>query len=374
MRPKKINRPAPINPVAEPSSSATARRFVLIGGFLGAGKTTVINEFCKWLKNKTLVPGVITNDQGNGLIDTASATRQAAHVREVTGGCFCCRANALGAALAALEESARPDVFIAEPVGSCTDLMATLVLPLASIYGQPLTAAPMSVLIDAARLEAAMLDELTGSPGGKRSGFTADVRYIFEKQLEEAELLVLNKADMLTPRRLEAVRSWLAGKHPGKQILSVSNKTGKGLDEWFTLLMAEVSHPSTVRRQEPAARVGRAVYEQGQRTERDSLFRISRWWVLRSACGTLGPDESKGSAHRHLATGDGERPGLDPRHVGAHSRSGHAGDGETRAPREIPSTPAETAGGVARCGGSLGGAWLQRECARGPHRRDHQWA
>jgi G3E family GTPase len=226
--------------------SVRGRRFVLVGGFLGAGKTSVIGELVRWLEAQGLRPGVITNDQGEGLIDTALGRRETAVVREVTGGCFCCRASELGAALTAMEAESQPHVFIAEPVGSCTDLMTTVILPMEQIYQKPLEMAPMSVAIDAAPLESAMLDERAQDKAGRRSGFTADVRYIFDKQLEEAEVLVLNKVDLLTKKRLAAVVEWLRGKNPGKRILTVSTKTGAGLDEWFNLLLTEQSQPEAV--------------------------------------------------------------------------------------------------------------------------------
>lgn len=220
-----------------------------------------------------MTAGVITNDQGNGLIDTALGQRYTARVREVTGGCFCCQAADLGIALRELAEegaSGLPpgsadqiardaggdeghsrraglsSVIIAEPVGSCTDLIATVILPMERIFGQPLDMAPMSVVIDGARIEAAMKDERSKNPGGKRSGFTADVRYIFEKQLEEAELLVLNKSELLTAKRLATVAKWLKEKHPGKRVITVSATTGAGLDAWFALLLSERSQPKTV--------------------------------------------------------------------------------------------------------------------------------
>ena len=85
-------------------------------------------------------------------MDTASAMETREAVRQITGGCFCCRSGELMAALAELEKSAQPDVYIAEPVGSCTDLVATVLLPLEQVYKSGLRRAPMSVVLDARRL------------------------------------------------------------------------------------------------------------------------------------------------------------------------------------------------------------------------------
>jgi len=56
-------------------------------------------------------------------------------VEEITGGCFCCRLDELVAAIGRLDAGARPDVIVAEPVGSCTDLVgATCNRSLASLF------------------------------------------------------------------------------------------------------------------------------------------------------------------------------------------------------------------------------------------------
>ena len=65
-----------------------------------------------------------------------------------------------------------PDLFLAEPVGNCTDIMATVVLPLRRHYGDQLRVAPFTVLADCGRI----LNALT--PGGQRRGFSKDVTYI----------------------------------------------------------------------------------------------------------------------------------------------------------------------------------------------------
>ena len=48
-------------------------RSVMIGGFLGAGKTTSVLRFGRWLTDRGLRVGLVTNDQGGGLVDTALA-------------------------------------------------------------------------------------------------------------------------------------------------------------------------------------------------------------------------------------------------------------------------------------------------------------
>ena len=107
-------------------------RVQLIGGFLGAGKTTLIRALARHLRARGESVAVIVNDQGHALVDTHLCSSEAPEITEITGGCFCCLYDDLVAALVAAKT--RGATFaIAEAVGSCTDLIATVLSPLAEI-------------------------------------------------------------------------------------------------------------------------------------------------------------------------------------------------------------------------------------------------
>lgn len=210
---------------------AQPARYVMIGGFLGAGKTTAVCKLARHLTGQGLRVGLITNDQGSQLVDTAMLTSNGFPVEEIAGGCFCCRFNSLVDAARKLSASSRPDVFIAEPVGSCTDLVATVSYPLRRIYGGDFAIAPLSVLVDPIRAQRVLgLVE-----GGK---FSEKVTYIYRKQLEEADIIVINKRELLSSPALEELRGALAQAFPGREILDVSARTGAGLEPWFDRMAA----------------------------------------------------------------------------------------------------------------------------------------
>ncbi len=211
-------------------------QYIMIGGFLGAGKTTVIQRFAKYLDESNRKVGLITNDQGAGLVDSAIGKSNQFPVEEISGGCFCCRFNSLIEAATSLTEDSRPDVFLAEPVGSCTDLVATVSLPLQQIYGKEYRVAPLSVLVDPIRAERVLeLDE-----EGRK--FSPNVTYIYKKQLEEAEFIIINKVDLLEPDQLEQLRSGMAEKFPDAKIFIISARDGSGCEEWFeAVLNAEMN-------------------------------------------------------------------------------------------------------------------------------------
>jgi G3E family GTPase len=201
-------------------------RMILIGGFLGAGKTTAVGKLAQWLANQGLRVGLITNDQGRNLVDTAMLRSQGFATEEIPGGCFCCRFPSLVDAARQLSGSVRPQVFVAEPVGSCTDLAATVTYPLRRLYGENYTVAPVSVLVDPDRAL-----RVFGVEAG--DSFSEKVRYIYLKQIEEADLVVISKCDLLDATRLAALRQAIAEKFPGKEVLAVSARDGTNLDAWF---------------------------------------------------------------------------------------------------------------------------------------------
>lgn len=204
-------------------------RYYMIGGFLGAGKTTAVAALAEHLIKQGRRIGLITNDQGNELVDTAMLRARGFPTEEIPGGCFCCRFNSLVEAAKRLADASRPDALVAEPVGSCTDLVATVTYPLRRIYGSQFRLAPLSVLVDPVRAE-----QVFGISEGRK--FSEKVLYIWRKQLEEADILVIAKTDLLQPSRLEALRAKLASEFPGKAILNVSVKNGSGVRAWFELL------------------------------------------------------------------------------------------------------------------------------------------
>ena len=210
----------------------SATRLILVGGFLGAGKTTLMAQAAQRLARRGKRIGLITNDQAPNLVDTAALAEAGFPVQEVSGGCFCCRfADLLSAGQRLIEEN-RPDVLIGEPVGSCTDLAATVIRPMQQLHGERFRVAPFSVLVDPGRA----LDSL---PQGARSRFAQHVIYIFRKQLEEADLLVLNKVDALAPGELEQFQGLLAEHWPQKPVRPMSALSGQGVDAWLDLVMQD---------------------------------------------------------------------------------------------------------------------------------------
>ena len=170
-------------------------RFVMVGGFLGAGKTTTLARLAREYSAQGKKVGLVTNDQAQNLVDTNSLRAQGFAVEEVPGACFCCKFDELVGKVGELEAHERPDVILAEPVGSCTDLVATVIQPLKDLYQTRFTVAPYAVLLKPSHGIRILQDQPAG-------GFSPKAAYIFKKQLEEADAIVINRADEFEPAKL----------------------------------------------------------------------------------------------------------------------------------------------------------------------------
>ncbi len=197
-------------------------RFVMIGGFLGAGKTTTIARLARHYQNQGKRVGIVTNDQATDLVDTQALRAQGFEVGEVAGSCFCCNFDALTDAASSLEQWERPDVILAEPVGSCTDLVATVIQPLKKLFDERFDVAPYGVILKPSHGRKIL--------SGSEQGFSPQAQYIFVKQLEEADFIILNRIDELTGDEQAQIKSLLAQAAPGRPIISCSAMTGEGFE------------------------------------------------------------------------------------------------------------------------------------------------
>jgi G3E family GTPase len=203
-------------------------RVILVGGFLGAGKTTLLWETAHQLNKNGKRVGLITNDQAAGLVDTAFLQKTGCMVSEVSGSCFCCNFNSFTGAVRELS-SKQADVIIAEPVGSCTDLSATIMQPLKQRLSEEILLSPLTVLIDPERLK----DILDGG----NAGLHASAAYIIRKQLEEADIIAVSKIDLLSSEEAQTLMARTEASFPLAKVCLLSSKNSEGINEWFGMVL-----------------------------------------------------------------------------------------------------------------------------------------
>jgi G3E family GTPase len=199
-------------------------KLIFIGGFLGAGKTTLLFELAHMLKELGKTVGLITNDQAPDLADTSLLKYRGAKVAEVAGSCFCCDFKGLRRAIDKVGLH-KTDIIIAEPVGSCTDLSATLINPIQNIMKTEVTVCPLTVLIDPGRLKN-ILDGVTGDLHPSEA-------YIIKKQMEESDIIAISKTDLYAKDEISMLSAKLQQNYPECDLRSISAKTGEGVTDWL---------------------------------------------------------------------------------------------------------------------------------------------
>ena len=128
----------------KPRSRSLRPTIVAIGGFLGAGKTSLIVAAARRLQGRGVKAAAILNDQGAELVDTRFVEANEIQTGQVVGGCFCCRLSDLVHAAEELRVR-MPEIIFAEAVGSCADISATVLQPLKLDHAAHFRVAPYTV-------------------------------------------------------------------------------------------------------------------------------------------------------------------------------------------------------------------------------------
>lgn len=223
-------------------------RLALIGGFLGSGKTSAIIKAYGQLADRNHSVAVITNDQGNQQVDTELMRSLGLPVEEVVNGCFCCNYPQLDEHIEKLRSTLNPDYIFAESVGSCTDLIATLAKPIARLKKE--VQIVISVFADAALLLAFIEERV--------SFLNEGVRYIYQNQLKEADVLLISKTDLIRHEELEKIQVFLKQQFPDKILLDHSSYRGADTDSWINAM------DTFIENKRPSLDIDYALYAQGE--------------------------------------------------------------------------------------------------------------
>ncbi len=163
-------------------------KVVLFGGFLGAGKSTIIIKLVETLSRPGI--GVIVNEVGEVGVDGFVMNEYGLKVKEIAGGCVCCQLSGeLSSTLRTMNDDLALDLILVEATGVAVPELIVKNLELAGFNGQIMTV----TVFDASRLEL-----LSGENGPVR---------LIERQIAYCDLLLVNKKDLVPPEMLrEAVQ------------------------------------------------------------------------------------------------------------------------------------------------------------------------
>lgn len=199
-------------------------KIATIGGFYAAGKTTIITEMGKKLSENGKRVAVVSNDKGAVSVDGEVIKKLGFETGEIAGGCVCFYLPLLRHIIDTITQKFVPDVLFLEPVAYF--LPSNLYRDLRKRFGG-VELAPVIILVDASRL----LDYKERSE---------KLSYLESRQVKDAEVLVINKIDLVSEKQLSAVRTMVQRINPKARLVETSGKTGAGLDKLSNIVLQGV--------------------------------------------------------------------------------------------------------------------------------------
>lgn len=207
-------------------------KYMIVSGFLGSGKTTTMIAMARTI-NKRLVeegqPGhsaVIANDLGAKNLVDADYTRTAdIDINEITGDCICYVTEDLVTAIDRLAGNGA-NVVISDIPGAGVGALEHVYLTLCEDYPGRFDLLPLTCLVDPMRLRMML-------PGDARKDINLpeEMRFLLNAQLLEADLIVLNKCDLIDDEERASDLAFIRAAYPDTPVMAISARTGEGIPE-----------------------------------------------------------------------------------------------------------------------------------------------
>lgn len=196
----------------------------IIGGYLGAGKTTLVNHLLRHGNGIRLA--VLVNEFGDLPIDSDLIENQHDNVINISGGCVCCSygSDLMSALIDLKDRVPRPDHLLIEASG---------------------VSMPSGIAQSVKLLPSYTIDSVIVLADAETAYQQANDRYLgdtIERQLKAADIVILNKIDLVNDEFLVNTRRWLSEQFAGIRIL----ETTKAKIPLSTILAENIESANTI--------------------------------------------------------------------------------------------------------------------------------
>ena len=206
-------------------------RYVVVGGFLGAGKTTTLMAISSYLEQKGKKAAILVNDLGaKNLVDGSFTGTSGFVTEEITSGCICYQTENLVDKLRRFRDVHQADLILSDIPGCGIGGLDHVYHKLTEEYPGEVVLAPFTAVADPERLRVIM-------PEQADLHLPKEMEYLFDAQLREAEVIVLNKTDLLTEEEKEKILKFLRENYSTAKVFAISAKEGTGIAELSDYLM-----------------------------------------------------------------------------------------------------------------------------------------
>lgn len=208
------------------------QRFMVVSGFLGAGKTTSMLALTKFINSSGGKACIITNDLGANLVDTNFSLLSSFSVTEMPNQCICYQMDNVVDRLNRLNRTENPDLIMSDIPGCGVGALDHVYHELANNHADTFSLAPFSVVVDPKRLRMHM-------NRGVDNSLPSELFYLMDVQMAEADVILLNKIDLLSEAELEELIAYLEKTCPDTEIVPISALHDTNIDKWADLALNE---------------------------------------------------------------------------------------------------------------------------------------
>ena len=216
-----------------------ATKYMIVSGFLGAGKTTTMIAMARSINARLKAAGdaghsaIIANDLGAKNLVDADYTRTAdVAINEITGDCICYVTEDLVSHIDRLAHDGA-NVVISDIPGAGVGALDHVYLTLKEDYPGEYDLLPLTCLVDPMRLRMILPDDARDT-----INLPEEMRFLLNAQLLEADLIVLNKCDLIDEAERESDLEFLRRAYPDIPVMAISARTGEGIEGLVDYVLA----------------------------------------------------------------------------------------------------------------------------------------
>lgn len=209
-------------------------RFMVVSGFLGAGKTTTMIALAEHMNEHYGETAIIANDLGANLVDTSLTQTSGCNVVEIASGCICYQMDNVVDQLRRLRDRDHAEFVMSDIPGCGVGALDHVYHTLARSHADEFTLSPFTVICDPERLRMIM-------PEKADIHLPTELVYMLKLQLEEADLVVLNKCDLLSDEDIARYVDFLKAAVPDVPVMTISARERTGIPELAEFLTTHTS-------------------------------------------------------------------------------------------------------------------------------------